>query len=144
MTLRSLLVAEAAVRVDEQAQHWFCKTADCDVVYFRGDTGERFVTADLRVPVFEKSADPTCPVCYCFDHSVAEITSEVARTGRSAIPDEIAEKCRRGLDRCEETNPRGSCCLGNVRAVVRNAGGSAAGASGDDKACPSCSPKVGR
>ena len=31
----------------------------------------------------------------------------------------ITERCRRGEDRCPETNPQGACCLGNVRAISR-------------------------
>ena len=31
------------------------------------------------------------------------------------------EQLRQGLDRCEETNPQGSCCLGNVRQIANAA-----------------------
>ncbi len=138
VTLHSLLEDEAAARLDERAQYWFCKTADCEVVYFRCDSREYFSTSDLRVTVFEKSSDPSRLVCYCFDHSVEEIQTEVARTGCSAIADEISEKCRRGLDRCEETNPRGSCCLGNVRRIAKEAAGDLAGTGTDDGGCCCC------
>lgn len=45
----------------------------------------------------------------------------MARTGASIVPGSITEKCRQGLDRCEEMNPQGACCLGNVRQVVKAA-----------------------
>src|SRR3989338_4491592 len=57
----------------------------------------------------ERNGGPP-PVCYCFNHTVEEIEAGVVRTGTSGIPDEITENCRKGLDRCEETNPPGPCC----------------------------------
>jgi hypothetical protein len=99
----------------------FCATDDCDTVYFRGGAGPRFSRADVEVPVFQKEIGSERLVCYCFGHRVAAIESEVRETGSSKIPDEIAEKCRRGLDRCEALNPQGTCCLGNVRKVEKAA-----------------------
>jgi len=125
VTLGALLTAPARVRAGELDGYRFCRTPSCDVVYFSVGTGERFGTGELRVPVFQKSADSQRPVCYCFEHSVADVQEEVARTGGSLVPDSIAEKCRQGLDRCEETNPQGACCLGNVREVVASAGAAA-------------------
>ncbi|MCZ6807985.1 MAG: hypothetical protein O7F08_13590, partial [Deltaproteobacteria bacterium] len=61
-------------------------------------------------------------VCYCFEHNVNDIEDEVRRTGVSAVPDAIGQKCEAGLDHCEEMNPQGSCCLGNVRQVWSAAG----------------------
>lgn len=120
VTLRSLLSEEAASRLNGTSYR-FCKADGCDVVYYSEGNEERFVAADLRVPVFQKSAEPSRFVCYCFEHRVADIEDEVARTGSSVVPDRITEKCRQGLDRCEEMNPQGACCLGNVRQVVKAA-----------------------
>lgn len=121
ITLESLLTEDARARLDGASDYRFCKAEACDVVYYREGGGERFVSADVRVPVFQKSADPSRFVCYCFEHRVGEIEAEVARTGTSLVPDAIGEKCRQGLDRCEEMNPQGACCLENVRQVVEGA-----------------------
>lgn len=109
----------------------FCARRDCDVVYF-GAFEPPFGKAELRVPVLQKSDDPERYACYCFSHTVASIIDEVRRTGTSQIPDLIADKCRRGLDRCEATNPQGRCCLGNIRAIVKDA---AAGATVGTTSC---------
>lgn len=130
VTLHSLLAEGAKPRLSGATNFRFCKTQTCEVVYYREGGAERFVTADVRVPVFQKSTDPARFVCYCFEHRVADIEAEVARTGTSAVPAEITEKCRQGLDRCGEMNPQGACCLGNVRQVVKAAMAAAFGAHG--------------
>ena len=99
----------------------FCRTPDCDVVYYAESGAPIFTTGDVRVTVYQKSSDPDRLVCYCFGHSVRAIEDEVAATGTSRVPDEITEACRAGRDDCPHKNPQGACCLGNVRQVVRAA-----------------------
>ncbi len=119
--MRSLLSAEAQSRFDERRGFLFCKTEACEVVYFGAQGSEQYLEADLTVSVFQKSNDPSCLVCYCFGHTVEAVREDAVRTGSSTIADDITEKCRQGLDRCEQENPQGSCCLGNVRQVAKTA-----------------------
>ena len=121
VTPQSLLSEDARGRLDHAHGLRFCKNETCGVVYFGEQSNDRFATSDVSVPVFQKSTDPSRLVCYCFEYSVQSITDEVARTGNSATSDRIIQKCKEGLDRCEEMNPQGSCCLGNVRQVVKAA-----------------------
>ncbi len=141
VTPRSLLDDEARARLDQVSDLRFCRRGDCGVVYFGGGS-LGFRTKDLRVPVFQKSHDPERFVCYCFEHTVAVIRDEVRRTGRSAVPDLIATQCKLGRDRCDETNPQGACCLGNVRQVVKAAaaalGKAPARSGGADGGGPDC------
>lgn len=118
ITVASLLTNPATVPAPDG--FLFCKRATCDVVYFHPRRG-RVTKRDVRVPVFQKEADPARLVCYCFAHSVAEIEADVQRTGDSQVFANVTDKCRQGLDRCEEENPQGSCCLGNVRQVIQKA-----------------------
>ncbi len=118
ITLRSLLI-DGVERRDEVYR--FCATPGCPVVYFGEGTGDVVHRDALRVRVGQKETAADRPICYCFDFSAADVTAEVATTGSSTIPDRITEHCRRGEDRCPETNPQGSCCLGNVRAFVKEA-----------------------
>ena len=98
----------------------FCKSTDCDVVYFsERDPAAIYKSRDLKVVVFQKSSAPDRPVCYCFSHSVRDVQLDAARTGGHKVVSEIQTKCRDGLDRCEELNPQGSCCLGNVHKLIR-------------------------
>ena len=121
VTIESLVTEAARVRVGRTDGFRFCTEPSCEVAYFHPETGNRFSRSDVKVRIGQKETSPPRPVCYCFDHTVEEIENEVATTGTSRVPDEIAQKCRQGLDRCEETNPQGACCLGNVRQAVKNA-----------------------
>lgn len=121
VTLGSLLCAKAARRFDGSPGFRFCKTETCDVVYFDSLSATLFQTHDLGVPVFQKSTDPTRLVCYCFEHTVEAVREDASATGASAIADDVAAKCRRGLARCEQMNPQGSCCLRNMRQLARAA-----------------------
>lgn len=95
----------------------FCGTPRCEVVYF-GPRGEPLRRDSLRVRVGQKEDAPDRPLCYCFGHSAADILADPR-----GVSDAIKARCRLGQDRCEETNPKGSCCLGEVLALARREGG---------------------
>jgi len=143
ITLQALLTEEARTRLGDLEQYRFCKTRTCDVVYFAERQPIAFRRADLRVPVFQKSTEPSRLVCYCFEHKVSEIEDEVRRTGASTVPASIGQQCKAGLDHCEDMNPQGSCCLGNVRQVMKQAQASRglnapAAADADSRELPAC------
>ncbi|MFT5585782.1 MAG: hypothetical protein ACI9VR_003375 [Cognaticolwellia sp.] len=100
---------------DFQHDGWrFCRTVDCPVAYFHD--GEAVVdVAAVSVEITQKTTAPDRPVCYCFGYSAADILAD----HDGLIPADIKARCRRGEDRCPETNPQGSCCLGNVFGVWR-------------------------
>lgn len=121
VTVESLVADSVKARVGRADGFFFCAEPNCDVAYFNPQDGERLVKGDVKVRIGQKESVAPRPVCYCFSHTVEEIEAEVARTGGSRVPEEIVEKCKKGLDRCEETNPQGRCCLGNVQKVVKDA-----------------------
>jgi len=125
------LVSNGLVAASLVGQAMFCSTETCPVVYF-DSKGARVMTEALRVGVFQKQSDPSRLVCYCFEHSVAEVRAATRPDQSNEVVDSIMAKCRAGLDRCEETNPQGRCCLGNVRSVAKGK------ASVDPEPCPSC------
>lgn len=98
----------------------FCRSADCDVVYFHPD-GECFHKSDVRVRVgLKETADPV-PLCYCFGFTEAMAVEEIRATGKCTIPQRITAEVKAGNCACEIRNPQGSCCLGNVTAAVKKA-----------------------
>jgi len=99
--------------------HRFCAAPGCPVAYF-SDAGT-VPTSAVRVRIGQKETAADRPLCYCFGHAASDVVEEVRATGSSTIPARIAERCKRGEDRCAETNPQGSCCLGNVRVVLKQA-----------------------
>lgn len=120
LTLEALLKSDRRPRIPAQEEFCFCRTPTCDVVYFRH--GEAlFRKEDLSVKVgLKEPQDPTAPVCYCFGWTPENIRAEITATGNSTVVDQIKTQVKAGHCRCEVTNPQGSCCLGNVSAVVRS------------------------
>jgi len=121
LTLGALLKPEARARIPLQEEFCCCRTATCEVVYFRG--GEAlFRKDDLPVPVgFKDPGNPTAPVCYCFGWTPKQIQAELETTGKSTVIDQIKAQVKAGNCYCEVTNPQGSCCLGNVAKAVQEA-----------------------
>jgi hypothetical protein len=61
----------------------------------------------------------TVPLCYCFGFTRAMVVEEIRATGKCTVPQRIAAEVKAGNCACEIRNPQGSCCLGNVHAVVK-------------------------
>jgi hypothetical protein len=103
-----------------QVGYLFCRTADCPVVYFAEDGEQAFSTAEVRERVHQKepNADDVF-VCYCFRHTPENIRAEWVTTGHSTVVEQVNAGVQAGKCACEIRNPQGSCCLGNVRAVVK-------------------------
>jgi copper chaperone CopZ len=118
ITLERLLTPEAQRRLT-LAAHLFCETPDCPVVYFAPDDGSVFHKPDLTVRVGIKETEPPIPLCYCFGFTREMLWSELAQMGKTTIPDRIKAEVQVGNCRCEETNPRGSCCLGDIQRAIQ-------------------------
>ncbi len=121
-TPEHLLTEEAVQRLSGEA-YLFCSTSSCPVVYFTVDGSSVFHKPDLKVLVTQKETADPVPVCYCFDHSRADILRELTETGSTTIPDRIKAEVKAGTCACEIENPQGSCCLGNVAQAVKWAQG---------------------
>ncbi len=136
VTLRALLKDEyaAAVAVADESNcesgctpskgntGWrFCDSPECDVVYFGEQNGITFTKDQLKVAVGVKETTGERPLCYCFGHSVATITSELRLKGQSDALADIRTKMKDPGCSCEVTNPSGSCCLGTVAKGIETA-----------------------
>lgn len=119
ITVKALLRPEALARVSSPS-HRFCATPSCPVVYFGAD--DVFRREDVAVPVFQKEAPGDRTVCYCFGIGESDLRRESATTGRSTAAARIAAHVGAGRCACEVKNPQGSCCLGNVVAVLKALG----------------------
>ena len=116
LTLKALL----AVPLTEvhPVDYGFCRTQDCPVVYFSADGEQQFREQDVRERVLQKHpGEDAIFACYCFRHTTASIRRELAE-GQSNVVAAIIAGIESGHCACEIRNPQGSCCLGNVRAVV--------------------------
>ena len=119
VTVSSLVRPEHRAIVDEHT--WsYCSDSACDVVYFAED-GTALLRSDVVVRVGEKEARPPRTVCYCFGHTRESIRDDILRTGSSDVIEAVTAKVRRKECSCETMNPRGTCCLADLRRVVEDA-----------------------
>ena len=99
----------------------FCRTPDCPVVYFSADGAQSFTVDQARERIYQKEPDADDVfICYCFRHTPGSIRAEVEATGHSSVIDAINAGTQAGQCACDIRNPQGSCCLGNVRAIVKH------------------------
>lgn len=118
VTVQSLLRRELAAKIPE-AQHYYCRTPACSVVYFSTAANPLFHKGNITVRVgIKETADPI-RICYCFGHTEGSIREEIMATGRSSAEDNIRAEIAAGNCDCERRNPAGQCCLGGVRATVQ-------------------------
>ena len=116
-----------------EASWAFCATSGCPVAYFSA-TGATVDQEDVDVRIGTKVADPPHTVCYCFDHTEESIREEIERTGASTAFASIKAQIEAGNCACETKNPKGTCCLGDVRRVEAAALESWSIASSDEPA----------
>jgi len=112
--VKPVTIRAMAPDAQPSSEGWrFCRSAHCGVAYYhvRGNT---VPVSALPVRVGLKETAPDRPVCYCFAYSEQDIARDP-----NGVSEDIKARCRRGEDRCAETNPQGSCCLGNVLAIAR-------------------------
>lgn len=116
-TVKAML--SVTLREIQNTEYLFCRTKDCPVVYFSADGGQTFTTEQVRERVYQKEpgADDVF-VCYCFRHTVGDLTRASADT-REAIVDDIDSGIQADQCACDLRNPQGSCCLGNVKALIK-------------------------
>ena len=96
----------------------FCRSAECEVVYFHPN-GERLTKADVQVRIGFKETEDPVPICYCFGFTEAMAREEIESSGSCTIPRRIAAEMKEERCVCEVRNPQGSCCLGDVTAVIK-------------------------
>lgn len=117
-TVKCLL--SVSLREVQDTQYYFCRDADCSVVYFISDGTKIFSLSEVRERVYQKEPDSSSVlVCYCFRYTVGDIRQEAERTNTSPIVEAINAGIRAGQCACDWRNPQGNCCLGNIKTLVK-------------------------
>jgi hypothetical protein len=119
VTLKTMLLMLKPNCFDQigRNQYRFCASSDCPVVYFSGD--HSFTAADLRIRVGMKEKAGPIPLCYCFGFYEQDVKDEIENEGRTTIPQRISALVKERMCACEERNPSGACCLGEVTKAVK-------------------------
>ena len=116
LTVKSLVRGHTRVL---PGSYLFCRTRDCDVVYFSETV--RFRKPDLKVLVGLKESKDAAPLCYCFDYSRADIRKDTEQRGSTGILERIKAEVKAGYCACEVKNPSGDCCLGDITRAIQEA-----------------------
>jgi hypothetical protein len=104
-----------------QTDFLFCRTASCPVVFFASSGSPVFVTSQVREPVYQKEPPSNdVLICYCFHHQAGAIRAS-SDEQRATILESINGGVQAKLCACDLRNPQGSCCLGNVQALIKEA-----------------------
>lgn len=118
-TVKALLAV--SLREVQDVDYLFCKRQACPVVYFSPGGKQTFTVEQVRERVYQKEPDrDEVLVCYCFQHTVGEVRTGSAESNQ-AIVNEINAGIQAGQCACDLRNPQGSCCLGNVRELLKRA-----------------------
>ena len=117
--LRTMLLMLKPELFDQvgESQYRFCASPGCPVVYFSRERS--FTTGDLRVRVGLKEKDGPIPLCYCFGFHEQDVRTEITIHGHTTIPHRISALIKDRMCACEERNPSGACCLGEVSQAVK-------------------------
>jgi hypothetical protein len=116
-TVKTLL--SVSLREVQNVEYHFCKSQTCPVVYFSPEGEQTFTVEQVREQVYQKEPDRhSVLICYCFQHKVGDIHAATSEM-RTAIIDDINTGINAGQCACELRNPQGSCCLGNVRGLIK-------------------------
>ncbi len=119
-TVESLTKPEARSALTPQPYH-FCNAPDCDTVYVSA-LGDHLITKDtLTARVGIKETEDPIPLCYCFGYERADVRDDIRRKNDTDIQSIITQRVKAGECRCEETNPSGGCCLGDVAQAIKHA-----------------------
>ena len=117
LTVKSLV--RDHTRVPASISYSFCRTVDCDVVYFSDQVV--FTKPDLKLRVGIKETANPIPLCYCFDYSREDIRRDIEATGQTSALEEIKAEVQAGFCACEVKNPSGTCCLGDITRAIQEA-----------------------
>jgi hypothetical protein len=116
-TIKALL--SVSLRQLQDVKYLFCRTHDCPVVYFSAHGKQIFTIEQVRERVYQKEPEAEdIFVCYCFRHTVGDLHAASPRE-RVVILDDINAGINAGQCACDLRNPQGSCCLGNVRSLIK-------------------------
>jgi hypothetical protein len=96
----------------------FCASPACAAVYYAPANGATLTRDQLRERVYQKEPGRNdVLVCYCFHHT-AGIAQSHEVSDRAAVLADITAGINADQCACELRNPQGTCCLGNVRALM--------------------------
>ena len=95
----------------------FCETPNCPVVYFKNDftIKQHEVTQSIGI---KNNATPAT-LCYCFDWTKEKMKEQITEMGQTSAVEDIQLKMNTTGCKCEINNPRGKCCLQDIKNSIK-------------------------
>jgi len=117
-TVERLIKSEIKAELLPQS-YFFCNAPDCDTVYV-SEGGEHLITKDmLAVRVGIKETEDPISLCYCFGYERADVQEDIRLKNATDIETKIRQRVKAKECWCEEANPSGTCCLGEVAKAIK-------------------------
>jgi len=105
------------VFLEKDTNLYFCKTPDCDAIYFNDDI--KIIQDDVKVFVGLKNVSPSANVCYCFKWSREKIKLQIQTSGETLALGTIQSNIKKFGCSCEILNPSGECCLSDISNIIK-------------------------
>jgi hypothetical protein len=116
-TVKALLAV--SLREVLYEEYFLCKNTRCPVVYYSSGREQTFRIDQVREKVYHKEPENVeVMVCYCFRHTVGDL-HKASVEERQAVIENITSGINAGQCACDLRNPQGSCCLGDVRDLIK-------------------------
>src|SRR5258708_245292 len=115
LTVKSLV--RNHTRVPASVSYAFCRTPECDVLYFSDQAV--FTKPDLKIRLEVNETPEPVTLCYGFDYSREDVRRDIETAGMTRILDDIKAEVQGGFCACEVKNPSGACCLGDITRAIQ-------------------------
>ncbi len=103
----------------ELTQGFICLNPEDKTVYYFNDLKITVNQKDVVTNVGFKSQSYIKTVCYCFQHTADNIIDDYIKNNISNIENDVRQKVKEKRCSCEVSNPKGKCCLGDIRNVIK-------------------------
>ncbi|MCH7763373.1 MAG: hypothetical protein IIB95_06475 [Candidatus Marinimicrobia bacterium] len=103
----------------ELTKGFLCLNPDDATVYYFSNLDFIVNQDDVVTDIGFKTNSNTKTVCYCFRHTKHDIIDDYLKHGKSNIENDVRQKVKDKQCTCEVSNPKGKCCLGDIRTVIK-------------------------
>lgn len=102
-------------QIDLRSEYFFCLSSQCKTVYYDSSGTHTFNVDQLINLVSCKDEAPEVPLCYCYKINKGDVLKELKTQGESRVIEYIQNSMQKKTCFCDKSNPRGGCCLDEIR-----------------------------
>ncbi|PCJ20764.1 MAG: hypothetical protein COB02_00205 [Candidatus Cloacimonadota bacterium] len=104
---------------DLKGTFFVCTTQKCQIVYFSTQLKQQFTKNDIHTRFGLKESLNPRPICYCFNHSIQDIETQLKTSKNCDIIEQIKSSMKLSGCNCEIKNPIGKCCLNTIKKIIQ-------------------------